>query len=101
MCLCKVYSQAVFACCLTALQAMLECSSTWLVNLVATAQDDKNIYMLLEAVMGGELFAYLQVRALNQQPLSSSRTWHHAWQGTPLVAAMLMYDTHEYKHVMH
>jgi cGMP-dependent protein kinase len=41
---------------------MLECSSPWLVNLVATAQDDKNIYMLLEAVMGGELFAYLQVR---------------------------------------
>ena len=47
-------------CCL--LQAMLECSSPWLVNLVATAQDDKNIYMLLEVVMGGELFAYLQVR---------------------------------------
>ncbi|WIA19038.1 hypothetical protein OEZ85_003698 [Tetradesmus obliquus] len=41
-------------------KAMLECSSPWLVNLVATAQDDKNIYMLLEVVMGGELFAYLQ-----------------------------------------
>lgn len=43
---------------------MLECSSPWLVNLVATAQDDKNIYMLLEAVMGGELFAYLQVGSI-------------------------------------
>lgn len=40
---------------------MLECNSPWLVNLVSTARDDKNIYMLLEAVMGGELFAYLQV----------------------------------------
>lgn len=47
--------------CCCCLKAMLECSSPWLVNLVATAQDDKNIYMLLEAVMGGELFAYLQV----------------------------------------
>jgi cGMP-dependent protein kinase len=46
---------------------MLECSSPWLVNLVATAQDDKNIYMLLEAVMGGELFAYLQVRLLTKR----------------------------------
>jgi hypothetical protein len=40
---------------------MLECNSPWLVNLVSTARDDKNIYMLLEAVLGGELFAYLQV----------------------------------------
>lgn len=43
------------------LQCMLECNSPWLVNLVSTARDDKNIFMLLEAVMGGELFAYLQV----------------------------------------
>jgi hypothetical protein len=50
-------------------QAMLECSSPWLVNLVATAQDEKNIFMLLEVVMGGELFAYLQVRGA---PLSSA-----------------------------
>lgn len=41
---------------------MVECNSPWLVNLVSTARDEKNIYMLLEAVMGGELFAYLQVR---------------------------------------
>lgn len=43
------------------LQCMMECNSPWLVILVATTRDDKNIYMLLEAVMGGELFAYLQV----------------------------------------
>lgn len=52
-------------CCLVlscvVLQCMLECNSPWLVNLVSTARDDKNIFMLLEAVMGGELFAYLQV----------------------------------------
>jgi hypothetical protein len=39
---------------------MLEVDSPWLVNLAATLKDDANIYMLLEAVMGGELFAYLQ-----------------------------------------
>lgn len=42
-------------------QAMLEVDSSWLVNLAATLKDERNIYMLLEAVMGGELFAYLQV----------------------------------------
>lgn len=46
----------------TTLQAMLEVDSPWLVNLAATLKDDRNIYMLLEAVLGGELFAYLQVR---------------------------------------
>lgn len=40
---------------------MMDCSSPWLVNLVATTKDNKNVFMLLEAVMGGELFAYLQV----------------------------------------
>ena len=45
---------------------MQECCSPWLVNLVATAQDSKNVYMLLEAIMGGELFAYLQARAVLQ-----------------------------------
>lgn len=48
------------------LQCMVECNSPWLVNLVSTARDDKNIYMLLEAVMGGELFAYLQVCVVHE-----------------------------------
>ncbi len=43
------------------LQAMIDCDSPWLVNLMATLQDNKNIYMLMEVVLGGELFAYLQV----------------------------------------
>ena len=42
-------------------KCMLECESPWLVNLVATLKDAKNIYMLMEVVLGGELFAYLQV----------------------------------------
>jgi serine/threonine protein kinase len=55
-------AQRSYCNCLPAfLQAMLECCSPWLVNLAGTAQDAKNVYMLLEAVMGGELFAYLQV----------------------------------------
>lgn len=43
-------------------QAMLEVDSPWLVNLAATLRDDRNVYMLLEAVLGGELFSYLQTR---------------------------------------
>jgi hypothetical protein len=42
---------------------MLEVDSPWLVNLAATLRDDRSVYMMLEAVMGGELFAYLQVGA--------------------------------------
>ncbi|KAI8463719.1 MAG: putative cGMP-dependent protein kinase [Monoraphidium minutum] len=43
-------------------QAMLEVDSPWLVNLAATLKDERCVYMLLEAVLGGELFAYLQTR---------------------------------------
>ena len=40
---------------------MQECESPFLVNLIGTNQDDQTLYMLMEAVMGGELFTYLQV----------------------------------------
>lgn len=40
---------------------MIECSSPFLVELVGTAQTDETLLMMMEAVMGGELFAYLQV----------------------------------------
>lgn len=40
---------------------MRECDSPFMVNLKATFSDAGSIYMLLEAVMGGELFTYLQV----------------------------------------
>ena len=42
--------------------AMMSADSPFLVNLLATTQDDKFVYMLMEAVTGGELFAYMQVR---------------------------------------
>ena len=40
-----------------------ECSSCFMVNLVASYKDSAYLYMLLECVMGGELFTYLQVWA--------------------------------------
>ena len=41
---------------------MAECDSPFLVRLEGTAADDTTLYMMMEAVMGGELFSYLQVR---------------------------------------
>lgn len=38
-----------------------ECSSCWMVNLVSSFKDTAYLYMLLECIMGGELFTYLQV----------------------------------------
>jgi hypothetical protein len=35
--------------------------SPFLVRLKGTASDATNLYMMMEAVMGGELFGYLQV----------------------------------------
>ena len=43
-------------------QVMAECDCVFMVNLVASFQDATCICMLLEAVMGGELFTYLQAR---------------------------------------
>lgn len=40
---------------------MAECDCPFMVNLVASFKDNANLYMLQEAVMGGELFTYLQV----------------------------------------
>ena len=39
---------------------MMECHSPFLVNLVACFKDKTQLYMLMECVMGGELFTYLQ-----------------------------------------
>lgn len=38
-----------------------ECNSCFMVNLVASFKDSAYLYMLLECIMGGELFTYLQV----------------------------------------
>jgi hypothetical protein len=62
---CRTCTSAVCVClcALPVVQCMIDCCSPWLVNLAATGKDERNVYMLLEAVMGGELFAYLQVNA--------------------------------------
>ncbi|KAK3269283.1 cGMP-dependent protein kinase [Cymbomonas tetramitiformis] len=39
---------------------MMDCNSHFLVNLVGTFQDDDQLYMIMETVMGGELFTHLQ-----------------------------------------
>ena len=38
-----------------------ECSSPFMVNLVASYKDSAYLYMLLECIMGGEFFTYMQV----------------------------------------
>ena len=38
-----------------------ECSSPFMVNLLASYKDSAYLYMLLECIMGGELFTYMQV----------------------------------------
>lgn len=40
---------------------MAECDCPFMVNLVASFKDNAHLYMLQEAIMGGELFTYLQV----------------------------------------
>ena len=42
---------------------MAECSCPFLVNLVAAFNEGPYLYLLIECIMGGELFTYLQVRA--------------------------------------
>ena len=41
---------------------MAECASPFMVALAAGFQDDQFLYLLLEAVMGGEFFTYMQAR---------------------------------------
>jgi len=41
-------------------EVMLECTTPFAVNLIATLSDKTHVYMLMETVMGGELFSFLQ-----------------------------------------
>ena len=41
---------------------MTECDSPFLVNLLGSFQDETQLYMLMELVMGGELFAFMRKR---------------------------------------
>ncbi len=43
-------------------QIMAECDCPFMVNLVTSFKDTAHLYMLMECVMGGELFTYLQSR---------------------------------------
>ena len=45
-------------------EIMQELQSPFIVNLNATFKDKHNIYMLMDSIMGGEVFTYLQVIAL-------------------------------------
>lgn len=56
-------------------EVMLECTTPFAVNLVATFADKHYIYMLMETVMGGELFTFLQSRTY---PLSESSAKFYA-----------------------
>lgn len=42
-------------------ELMQELQSPFIVNLNATFKDKHNVYMLMDAIMGGEVFTYLQV----------------------------------------
>ena len=44
-----------------------ECNSPFMVNLLASFKDQAYLYMLLECIMGGELFTYLQVSCVNKR----------------------------------
>ncbi len=44
-------------------QVMAECDCPFMVNLVTSFKDSSHLYMLMECVMGGELFTYLQSRS--------------------------------------
>lgn len=45
-------------------EVMMELQCPFIVNLLATFKDAHTIYMLMESIMGGELFTYLQVRCM-------------------------------------
>lgn len=50
---------------------MMQCDTPFMVNLLQTFKDKEHLYMLLEAVMGGELFTYLSGK--NGVPEKQSR----------------------------
>lgn len=53
----------------------MQCRSPFLVQLHSTSQDDSTLYMLMEAVHGGELFTYLQTRS---RPLDEAHARFYA-----------------------
>ena len=41
-------------------QVMAECDCSFMVTLVTSFKDEAHLYMLMECIMGGELFTHLQ-----------------------------------------
>ncbi|GMH33824.1 hypothetical protein BSKO_01658 [Bryopsis sp. KO-2023] len=54
---------------------MMELQSPFIVNLMVTFKDKYTIYMLMESIMGGELFTYLQKR---RRPLTEAHAKFYA-----------------------
>ena len=54
---------------------MLECNTPFVVNLISTFDDRSSIYIVMETVMGGELFTFLQSRTY---PLSEASARFYA-----------------------
>ena len=69
--------------------AMLECHSPFLVNLAARFKDNDTVYLLMECVMGGELFTYLQNRP---EPLSEDDARFYA--GCVIIAFEYLQEKH-------
>ena len=69
--------------------AMLECHSPFLVDLAARFKDNDTVYLLMECVMGGELFTYLQNRP---EPLSEDDARFYA--GCVIIAFEYLQEKH-------
>eukprot|EP00955_Chlamydomonas_euryale_P059236 357320-Chlamydomonas_euryale.AAC.2 len=60
---------------------MAGCNSPFLVRLRATAQDNDHVFFMMDAVLGGELFAFLQVRGSRQsQKVSQKSIYMLFWE---------------------
>eukprot|EP00218_Dolichomastix_sp_CCMP3274_P014268 CAMPEP_0170138920 /NCGR_PEP_ID=MMETSP0033_2-20121228/5288_1 /TAXON_ID=195969 /ORGANISM="Dolichomastix tenuilepis, Strain CCMP3274" /LENGTH=899 /DNA_ID=CAMNT_0010374987 /DNA_START=95 /DNA_END=2794 /DNA_ORIENTATION=- len=46
---------------------LMECECPFIVNLVATFKDVDHLYLMLETVMGGELFSFLQMHDVTEE----------------------------------
>ena len=61
---------------------MALCDCPFMVNLVTSFQDDDNLYLLLECIMGGEFFTFLQVP-------NAVDLWQQSGPGTAITVACL------------
>ena len=69
---------------------MDECKHPFIVNLQRTFKDKNHVYMLLDLVLGGELFTYLQVGSSTPQSLAPIPLLERMWAGRRAGAAGCM-----------